>query len=281
MADAHAAHVGDGVERPGREHAGREAEVTRARACGRALRRQRRDSARRRTATTTANVRLAIMDDTPAADSTRAPPAGPSRTGVVPSRSSHASDPHAARSKRRPRRSTRRWSARRWCACTCPCRPPTAPPSRSTSSSNACSRSARSSCAAPMNAVRQLSPAELADGVWTVSAGNAAQGVAFAARAVGVPCSVHGHGHGARDQGARHRAPRRHDRARDLRRMLADRRNASLGPDARPLRASVRRRRVHRRQRHGRPRDSRGSARRATWSSPPSAVAACCRASAR
>ncbi len=41
-----------------------------------------------------------------------------------------------------------------------------------------------------MNAVRQLSPAELADGVWTVSAGNAAQGVAFAARAVGAPCSV-------------------------------------------------------------------------------------------
>lgn len=41
-----------------------------------------------------------------------------------------------------------------------------------------------------MNAVRQLSPSELADGVWTVSAGNAAQGVAFAAREAGVPCSV-------------------------------------------------------------------------------------------
>ncbi len=41
-----------------------------------------------------------------------------------------------------------------------------------------------------VNAVRQLSPAELAGGVWTVSAGNAAQGVAFAARAVGAPCSV-------------------------------------------------------------------------------------------
>jgi threonine dehydratase len=40
------------------------------------------------------------------------------------------------------------------------------------------------------NLVRQLTPAELGDGVWTVSAGNAAQGVAFAARAVGVPCSV-------------------------------------------------------------------------------------------
>jgi len=40
------------------------------------------------------------------------------------------------------------------------------------------------------NAVRQLTPAALADGVWTVSAGNAAQGVAFAARLVGAPCSV-------------------------------------------------------------------------------------------
>ncbi len=40
------------------------------------------------------------------------------------------------------------------------------------------------------NAVRKLSPADLADGVWTVSAGNAAQGVALAARRAGVACSV-------------------------------------------------------------------------------------------
>lgn len=40
------------------------------------------------------------------------------------------------------------------------------------------------------NVVRQLSRDELADGVWTVSAGNAAQGVALAARTAGVPCSV-------------------------------------------------------------------------------------------
>jgi threonine dehydratase len=40
------------------------------------------------------------------------------------------------------------------------------------------------------NAVRQLAPADLAAGVWTVSAGNAAQGVAFAARKIGVPSSV-------------------------------------------------------------------------------------------
>ena len=40
------------------------------------------------------------------------------------------------------------------------------------------------------NAVRKLSADQLKDGVWTVSAGNAAQGVAFAARLAGVPCSV-------------------------------------------------------------------------------------------
>jgi threonine dehydratase len=40
------------------------------------------------------------------------------------------------------------------------------------------------------NAVRHLSPAELSQGVWTVSAGNAAQGVALAARLAGAACSV-------------------------------------------------------------------------------------------
>jgi threonine dehydratase len=40
------------------------------------------------------------------------------------------------------------------------------------------------------NAVRQLPPAALKAGVWTVSAGNAAQGVALAARRVGARCSV-------------------------------------------------------------------------------------------
>ena len=40
------------------------------------------------------------------------------------------------------------------------------------------------------NAVRQLSPDELARGVWTVSAGNAGQGVALAARLMGAKCSV-------------------------------------------------------------------------------------------
>ncbi|MEN3336337.1 MAG: threonine dehydratase [Acidobacteriota bacterium] len=40
------------------------------------------------------------------------------------------------------------------------------------------------------NAVSHLTPTELAGGVWTVSAGNAAQGVALAARLAGARCSV-------------------------------------------------------------------------------------------
>jgi threonine dehydratase len=40
------------------------------------------------------------------------------------------------------------------------------------------------------NAVARLSDEERARGVWTISAGNAGQGVAYAARAFGVPCSV-------------------------------------------------------------------------------------------
>ncbi len=40
------------------------------------------------------------------------------------------------------------------------------------------------------NAVAHLSDEERARGVWTISAGNAGQGVAYAARQYGVPCSV-------------------------------------------------------------------------------------------
>src|SRR5580693_5331601 len=40
------------------------------------------------------------------------------------------------------------------------------------------------------NAVAKLSEAERKRGVWTISAGNAGQGVAYAARAAGVPCTV-------------------------------------------------------------------------------------------
>ena len=41
-----------------------------------------------------------------------------------------------------------------------------------------------------VNAVTMLSQAERARGVWTISAGNAGQGVAYAARSVGAPCTV-------------------------------------------------------------------------------------------
>ena len=41
-----------------------------------------------------------------------------------------------------------------------------------------------------VNAVAMLTDAERAEGVWTISAGNAGQGVAFAARQAGVACSV-------------------------------------------------------------------------------------------
>lgn len=40
------------------------------------------------------------------------------------------------------------------------------------------------------NAVASLSDADRAKGVWTISAGNAGQGVAYAARQYGVPCTV-------------------------------------------------------------------------------------------
>lgn len=40
------------------------------------------------------------------------------------------------------------------------------------------------------NAVAMLAPSERARGVWTISAGNAGQGVAYAARKAGVPCTV-------------------------------------------------------------------------------------------
>ena len=41
-----------------------------------------------------------------------------------------------------------------------------------------------------VNAVAMLSPEERKRGVWTISAGNAGQGVAYAARKAGVPCTV-------------------------------------------------------------------------------------------
>ena len=65
----------------------------------------------------------------------------------------------------------------------------------------------------------------------------------------------HGHGHGPGGQARQHQPSRRDDRQGDLRRVLADGRNARIGADDRTLRPSVRRRRLHQRQRHGRTRD--------------------------
>src|ERR1700691_2855448 len=41
-----------------------------------------------------------------------------------------------------------------------------------------------------VNAVAMLSEADRSRGVWTISAGNAGQGIAYAARQAGVPCTV-------------------------------------------------------------------------------------------
>ena len=103
------------------------------------------------------------------------------------------------------------------------------------------------------NVVRQLSPDVLREGVWTVSAGNAAQGVALAARKVGARCSVMVMDTAPDTKLARDRAARRVDRPRQLRRMLAHGRSSTARRSHdRALRASVRRRSLHRRQRHGR-----------------------------
>src|SRR5215831_13679629 len=68
----------------------------------------------------------------------------------------------------------------------------TAPPCGRRLSASTCQRQAIGSfkIRGAVNVLRQLSAHDLADGVWTVSAGNAALGVAYAARQAGVPCSV-------------------------------------------------------------------------------------------
>src|SRR5690349_13173170 len=40
------------------------------------------------------------------------------------------------------------------------------------------------------NLILQTSPEQLANGIWTASAGNMAQGVAWCARKLGIPCTV-------------------------------------------------------------------------------------------
>ena len=121
---------------------------------------------------------------------------------------------------------------------------------------------------------------QLADGVWTVSAGNAAQGVALAARQRGraaAACMV------------MDTAPETKLRAIErlgativkalVRRVLAHGRGAPLRPDARALRPPVRRRRLHQRQRHDRRSRSSKICRTSTRSSRRSAAAGCSPAS--
>ena len=58
------------------------------------------------------------------------------------------------------------------------------------SSLKTCSRPTPTRSAAGANAVAALSDEARARGVWTISAGNAGQGVAYAARQFGIPCTV-------------------------------------------------------------------------------------------
>ena len=117
--------------------------------------------------------------------------------------------------------------------------------------------------------------AERARGVWTISAGNAGQGVAYAARKAGVPCTVV----------VIETAP-----AAKIERMQAL--GARLVPVSyevawkaleeraypgrrRHLRPPVRRPQLHRRPRHDGTRDPRGRSRHGRRSSPASAAAGC------
>ena len=113
------------------------------------------------------------------------------------------------------------------------------------------------------NAVARLSEEERARGVWTVSAGNAGQGVAYAARAFGVPCTVV----------AIETAPQtKLDRMRALgativpgllRHRLGGLRGACIRRSGRHLRPPVRQSRFHRRPRDHGARNPRGFAGRA------------------
>ena len=103
---------------------------------------------------------------------------------------SHAADPHRGHRRSRAARLSGRGPHAAH-----PARPARSPSAtiralRSTSSSSRCSRSVRSRFAAPGTRCASCRRSQLRDGVWTVSAGNAAQGVAFAARRAGAPCSV-------------------------------------------------------------------------------------------
>ena len=124
------------------------------------------------------------------------------------------------------------------------------------------------------NAVRRLPADALRDGVWTVSAGNAAQGVAFAARRAGVPCSVM-----VMDTAPPTKIKAIEALGAEIVRVTYDEawrtvESHASRSHARTFRAPLRRRRLHRWQRDRGPRNPRGPAGRGRGRGSRSAAAA-------
>jgi threonine dehydratase len=105
------------------------------------------------------------------------------------------------------------------------------------------------------NAVAMLSDAERRLGVWTISAGNAGQGVAYAARKAGVPCTVVAIETAPASKLERMRALGAPARHRTVRGGLEGAGRSRLPRRGGDLRASLRRPQFHRRPRHHGPGD--------------------------
>ena len=87
------------------------------------------------------------------------------------------------------------------------------------------------------NALALASPEELERGVWTASAGNMAQGVAWWARRLGVTCTLRRPRRCAGDQAGRDHAPGVGDRPGLVRRVVGGLSDAGSRRARRPLRA--------------------------------------------
>ena len=99
------------------------------------------------------------------------------------------------------------------------------------------------------NAVAMLPEAERKRGVWTISAGNAGQGVAYAARKAGVPCTVVAIETAPAVEARADEGARRETRPGAVRRRVEGARGAFVSRSRRHVRASVRRSQFHRRPR--------------------------------